>query len=46
MLRERDPRSGIRNFDDVDRLAQAQGFVLERDAAMPANNRTLVWVKG
>jgi len=46
MLRERDPRSGIRNVDDVDRLAQAQEFVLKRDAAMPANNRTLVWVKG
>jgi hypothetical protein len=45
MLRERDPHSGIRSFEDVDRLAQAQGFVLERDVAMPANNRTLVWVK-
>jgi cyclopropane fatty-acyl-phospholipid synthase-like methyltransferase len=46
MLRERDPRSGIRGFEDVDGLARAQGLVLERDAAMPANNRTLVWVKG
>jgi cyclopropane fatty-acyl-phospholipid synthase-like methyltransferase len=46
MLRERDPRSGIRGFEDVDALARAQGCVLERDAAMPANNRTLVWVKG
>lgn len=43
MLRERDPRSGIRNFEDVDALAHAQGFSLVRDVAMPANNRTLVW---
>jgi SAM-dependent methyltransferase len=45
MLRERDPASGIRNFEDVDRLAREQGLVLERDVAMPANNRTLVWVR-
>jgi SAM-dependent methyltransferase len=46
MLRERDPRSGIRNFEDVDGLAREQGFVLARDVPMPANNRTLVWVRG
>jgi SAM-dependent methyltransferase len=45
MLRDRDPRSGIRNFEDVDALAREQGFMLERDVAMPANNRTLVWVR-
>jgi len=43
MLRARDPRSGIRNFEEVDALARAQGLVLVRDVAMPANNRTLVW---
>jgi hypothetical protein len=46
MLRERDARSGIRNFEDVDALARAQDFVLARDVPMPANNRTLVWVRG
>jgi SAM-dependent methyltransferase len=43
MLRERDPQSRIRNFEDVDALARAQGFVLVNDYPMPANNRTLVW---
>jgi hypothetical protein len=43
LLRERDPRSGIRDFQDVDPLARAAGLRLVRDVAMPANNRTLVW---
>ena len=34
---------GIREFDDVNRLAHAAGFELIEDAAMPANNRCLVW---
>jgi cyclopropane fatty-acyl-phospholipid synthase-like methyltransferase len=46
MLRKRDPHSGIRDFEEVDWLAQGHGFALARDAAMPANNRTLVWVRG
>jgi SAM-dependent methyltransferase len=45
MLRERDLRSGLRNFEDVDALARAHGFQPDRDVAMPANNRTLVWTK-
>jgi cyclopropane fatty-acyl-phospholipid synthase-like methyltransferase len=45
MLRSRDPGSGIRDFEAVDALAAAQGLVLERDVAMPANNRSLVWVR-
>ncbi len=43
LLRDSDPRSGIRNFEDVDSLARAAGLSLVRDVAMPANNRTLVW---
>lgn len=42
-LKSRDPASGIRNFDDLDRLAQDHGLELVADHAMPANNRTLVW---
>lgn len=42
-LKERDPLSGIRDFEMVDRLAQAQGLALVADHAMPANNQTLVW---
>ena len=42
-LKARDPRSGIRDAADVDGLAQAHGFALIDDVAMPANNRMLVW---
>ncbi len=42
-LRRRDPSSGIRDFEALDRLASAQGLVLAADHAMPANNQTLVW---
>jgi len=45
MLRSRDPASGIRDFEAVDVLALEHGFVLDRDQAMPANNRMLVWRK-
>lgn len=44
-LKARDPRSGVRNFEDLDGLAQAAGLRLVQDYAMPANNRTLVWTK-
>ena len=44
-LRQRDPASGVRDFDDLDRLARANGLRLLRDCPMPVNNRTLVWVK-
>lgn len=42
-LRSRDPASGVRLFEDVDRLAAAQGLVLEGDEPMPANNRSIWW---
>jgi cyclopropane fatty-acyl-phospholipid synthase-like methyltransferase len=42
-LRARDPVSGVRDFEALDRLARAQGLELAADHAMPANNRTLVW---
>lgn len=42
-LKDRDPVSGIRDFEEVDALAQAQGLRLVADHEMPANNRTLVW---
>ncbi len=44
-LKNRDPLSGIRNFEDLDALAQEQGMQLLRDHTMPANNRILVWEK-
>ena len=44
-LHERDPLSGIRDVDDLDRLARQAGLRLEEDYAMPANNRILCWRK-
>ena len=42
-LKARGPISGVRDFEALDRLAQAQGLGLEHDIAMPSNNRTLIW---
>jgi len=42
-LKQRDPLSGIRDFDAVDELAEAAGYILEMDFEMPANNHLLVW---
>ncbi|HKD52601.1 MAG TPA: DUF938 domain-containing protein [Steroidobacteraceae bacterium] len=42
-LKQRDPDSGVRDFEALDALAGAQGLRLAADHAMPANNRTLVW---
>ena len=44
-LKNRDPLSGIRDFDEVNRLAEVAGFALEQDIAMPANNRSIWWRK-
>ena len=42
-LKERDPASGIRDFEWIDELASNAGFNLLEDNAMPANNQLLVW---
>jgi len=44
-LKQRDPLSGIRDFDDLDQLAQQAGLSFVHDYEMPANNRILVWEK-
>ncbi len=44
-LKARDPKSGIRNFEDLDALAKANGLSFFEDVPMPVNNRTLVWHK-
>ena len=44
-LRDRDPLSGIRDFEALDRLAKSVGMTLENDFKMPANNRILCWRK-
>jgi SAM-dependent methyltransferase len=42
-LKERDPASGIRDFEAVDALAGRVGLKLDADHDMPANNRSVVW---
>lgn len=42
-LKQRDPRSGVRDFEAVDALALAQGMALQHDFPMPANNQLIVW---
>ena len=44
-LKARDPRSGIRDFEAVNALAETAGLTLHNDHTMPANNRTLCWRK-
>ena len=44
-LKKRDPRSGIRDFNEVNRLANRSGFELQDDIGMPANNRSIYWQK-
>jgi len=42
-LKSADPQSGIRDFEDVNKLAIQQGLKLIKDYGMPANNRCIVW---
>ena len=42
-LKNRDPASGIRDFEVIAELASANGLVLMGDNEMPVNNRLLVW---
>lgn len=44
-LREGAPHRGIRDFEAVRALAEGAGFALEKDCAMPANNRLLVFAR-
>jgi len=44
-LKARDPQSGIRNFEDLARLALQAGLRLVNDYDMPVNNRILCWRK-
>ncbi|RJG06811.1 DUF938 domain-containing protein [Noviherbaspirillum cavernae] len=45
-LKEQAPHMGIRDVEEVNRLAREQGLELQADHAMPANNRLLVWRRG
>lgn len=43
MLKQDDPKRGIRELEAVDALARDAGLVLCEDAQMPANNRCVTW---
>jgi cyclopropane fatty-acyl-phospholipid synthase-like methyltransferase len=45
-LKSRDPDSGIRDFEELDRLARLTGLHLVNDFEMPSNNRILYWRRG
>jgi hypothetical protein len=42
-LKSRDPRWGIREVQDIDKLAQSAGFQRTKRYPMPANNLMLVY---
>jgi len=42
-LKSQDPRSGIKDLDDLNALASEVGLHLVQDHEMPENNRILVW---
>ena len=44
-LKQRDPKSGVRDFEALQQLAENAGISLIADHEMPANNRVLVWQK-
>ena len=43
LLKQRNPLSGIRDFEVLDELANKAGLTLQEDNPMPANNRLVVW---
>jgi len=44
-LKQRDPESGIRHFEEIVAQAQRCSLSLVEDIAMPANNRMLIFTK-
>jgi len=44
-LKDRDPLSGIKNFEDIEVMATGAGMALVEDYEMPANNRILHFKK-
>ncbi len=42
-LKRRNPEWGVRDVNDLERVARERGFVLESTHSLPANNHLLVW---
>jgi len=45
-MRSRDPRFGVRDVEALVALGEAEGFEFRERVSMPANNQTLVFVRG
>jgi hypothetical protein len=43
LLKSNNRNSGIRNFEDINRLAESYGLFLVKDVSTPSYNQTLVW---
>lgn len=44
-LKERDPDSGIRDFEKLEEIANKNKLIFKKQYDMPANNKILVWIK-
>lgn len=44
-LKQSDPRSGVKNFEDLNKIALEVCMTYKGDIEMPANNRILYWQK-
>jgi cyclopropane fatty-acyl-phospholipid synthase-like methyltransferase len=44
-IKQKNPDSGIRSFEDICKVMKKNGFDLCKDYEMPANNRTLVFTR-
>ena len=44
-LKAQDPRMGLRNLEDLESLGLRHGLRLTETRLMPANNRTLIWMR-
>ncbi|MDH5256537.1 MAG: class I SAM-dependent methyltransferase [Gammaproteobacteria bacterium] len=44
-LKDQNPTRGIRDFDDLNKVAKENNLIFERDIEMPENNRILIWKK-
>lgn len=42
-LKERDERWGLRDVDELEKIARSNGFILDCVEEMPSNNKTLIW---
>lgn len=44
-LRSQDPKWGVRDFNELTPVAEANGITLEKSFDLPSNNKLVVWRK-